>query len=129
MSIEMTATSVMPRAFVVDDDYLIANLFAIALEQVGYTAVKITSGSEAIQRLKKEVPNLIILDIHMPFVSGIDILSVVQIDERLKNVPIVIITADPLAAKRLKGQMEYVFVKPVGFNQLRTLGEDLKARL
>ena len=123
----MTAGPILPRAFVVEDDHLIADVFAIALEQVGYISVKITSGFEAIQRLKIEVPDLIVLDIHMPFVSGIDVLSFIQSEERLKDVPVVVITADALAAQRLRGRVEYVFVKPVGFYQLRALGEKLKA--
>lgn len=124
----MMTDKAAPRAFVVEDDHLIADVFSIALEQVGYSTAKLTSGSDAIQQLKIEIPNLVVLDIHMPFVSGIDVLRFIQSDERLNGVTIIVITADALAAQRLRGQVEHVLVKPVGFYQLRALGEKLKER-
>ena len=125
----MTTGEGVPQAFVVEDDNLIADIFTTALKQVGYAAEKITGGAEAIQRLKMSVPDLVVLDIHMPIVSGLEVLKFIQGDERLSGVTVIVITADALAAQRLSGQVEHVLVKPVGFYQLKLLGEALKAEL
>ena len=78
---------------VVDDDSL--NLmFAQKLLDDAYRTECVKSGEEALEYLKKETPNLILLDLHMPDMNGFEVMSRIMQDERTKEIPVVFLTAD-----------------------------------
>ena len=78
---------------VVDDDSL--NLmFAQKLLGDAYRTECVKSGEEALEYLKKETPNLILLDLHMPDMNGFEVMSRIMQDERTKEIPVVFLTAD-----------------------------------
>lgn len=81
------------KILVVDDDNL--NLmFAQKLLGEEYTTDCVKSGKEALEYLKTELPNLILLDLHMPKMSGFEVLERITKEERLKEIPVVFLTAD-----------------------------------
>lgn len=65
----------MPKIMVVDDEEHILSLFKMVLENEGYDIVCVSSGEECLRRIKKESPDLILLDIMMPGMSGIDVME------------------------------------------------------
>jgi DNA-binding response OmpR family regulator len=93
----------------------------MALEEAGYTAEIILDGQAAMDRLKQTAPELIILDLHLPHVSGQEILGYIHSTAHLSNVRIIILSADPVLTDYLRDQADLVLVKPVGFYQLREL--------
>lgn len=70
-------------------------------------------------------PYLILLDMHLPHVSGADLLDKIRADKRLKHTTVIITTADARMAEMYGNMADFVMVKPISFVQLR----DLTARL
>lgn len=78
------------RVLVVDDEPGIGNILRIKLRLHGYEVITTTSGAEAIEIIRKQEPDIVLLDILMPDVTGMDVLNRVRI---FSDVPIVVFTA------------------------------------
>jgi len=115
-----------PFALIVEDDRDISALFRHVLDIAGYHTEIILHGKEAIQRLDSVRPDIILLDLHLPVVSGIQILEHVRADERLKSVPVVVITAYARDAESLPVEPDLVLMKPVNLEQLSNLVQRLR---
>ncbi|HEX5242259.1 MAG TPA: response regulator [Tepidisphaeraceae bacterium] len=81
------------RVVIVDDNVDFCRLMGRLVNHLGYEATCLTSGSSAIKYLALHVPELIILDLMMPDIDGLDVLEVVREDQKLKHVPLVIFSA------------------------------------
>lgn len=110
-----------PLALIIEDSETLATIFAYALEEVDYVTEVIYSGLKAQERLKAVVPNLIILDLHLPGVSGDSLLAQVRADERLAATRVIVATADPYMGDKLRESADMVLLKPVSVNQLKEL--------
>jgi two-component system response regulator AdeR len=115
-------------ALVIEDDKDAATMFAIALQTAGFEAEIIRAGDTALARLAVLVPDLVVLDLHLPRVEGIDVLRQIRADARLAETRVIIITGDPLAAEGLQNQADLVLIKPISFDQLHDLAARLAAR-
>ena len=109
------------KALVVEDDPTLATVFAKALQDAGYDAEIAADGNQAEIHLVHSVPALIVLDLHLPHASGEVILQQIKSDDRFEKTRIIIASADPAFAKRLRDQVDLVLEKPVSFHQLRLL--------
>ena len=112
-----------PLAYLVEDNMDTVVIFQGALELAEYEVEVATDGAIAQKRLKEIVPDLIILDLHMPHVTGDVLLKQIRTDERLKEARIFLATADANMASQLSDDAEIVLLKPVGFTQLRDLAK------
>jgi two-component system response regulator (stage 0 sporulation protein F) len=81
----------MKKILLVDDEEGIHFLYRNELEEEGYTVHSALSGEEALQKMQIESPDLVILDINMPGMNGIEVLR--QIKERNSKLPVIINTA------------------------------------
>jgi two-component system cell cycle response regulator DivK len=115
-------------AFIIEDDQDLSTIFADALESVGYQVEQIKDGLKAQQRLKEEVPYLILLDMHLPHISGADLLSEIKSDERFNTTTVILTTADARMAEAYEPMADFVMVKPISFVQLRDLTSRLKPK-
>ena len=115
-------------AFIIEDDQDLSTIFADALESVGYKVEQIKDGLKAQQRLKDEVPYLILLDMHLPHISGADLLSEIKADERFDTTTVILTTADARMAEAYEPMADFVMVKPISFVQLRDLTSRLKPK-
>ncbi len=115
-----------PLALIIEDDQKIATIFANALRTVGYETEIAGDGAKAISRLKEIVPATVILDLHLPRVSGRDILSTIRTDKRLTQTKVMIVTADSILAEGLAKDADYILLKPISFSQLRDLATQLR---
>lgn len=115
-------------AFIIEDDRDLSTIFADALESVGYQIEQIKDGLSARQRLREEVPFLILLDMHLPHISGADLLTEIKADERFKNTTVILTTADARMAEAYEPIADFVMVKPISFVQLRDLTARLKPK-
>ena len=86
-------------------------------------------GALAQKRLAEIVPDLVILDIHMPKVTGDILLKQIRSDERLKDTRVFLATADANMASQLKDLAELVLLKPIGFSQLKDLAERFRPNI
>ena len=113
-------------ALIIEDDEDLADIFAEALRGVGFNVELVADGRKAQERLKGGViPFIILLDMHLPHVSGGDLLTIMKQDERFSDTLIIITTADARMGEMYREQADFVLVKPISFVQLR----DLTARL
>ena len=111
----------LPLALILEDDPKLAELYQTVLKQCQYEARIIESGQEAHHSLKTIVPSLILLDIHLPYISGMEILEQLQGDKRFKATTVIVMTADLYTAKDLKGKVEHILLKPHGIGSLREI--------
>ena len=95
----------MKKILVVDDNTINLKLAdKILKENPDYKPVMVPSGARALQFLSKNVPDMILLDIMMPDMDGFETLTKIRADERLKEVPVLFLTADtePETADKVK---------------------------
>ena len=116
----------MPLALIVEDEDLLAELFTVAFEEAGYRTETARDGQQALDLLAKITPHIVLLDIHLPFVSGEDVFYEIKKMDRLANTKVIMATADVRKAKEMEGKADMVLVKPVGFRDLNTLIEELR---
>lgn len=112
---------VPPKVFIADDDPLLLLGLDRALSARGYQVWTAADGPALLSLLEVERPDVLVLDIMMPGMSGLDVLRRVREDDRWSGLPVVIITAlaDPLvlAAARERGATDLV-QKPFRLNEL-----------
>ena len=110
-----------PLALVIEDDYDISIIFAKALRAAGYETQVIRSGDTALTWLSSTTPDLVILDLQLPRTSGMEILHHIRADPRLTQTRVIIATAYPRLAETLRGEADWILIKPVNFGQLHSL--------
>jgi len=108
-------------AFVIEDDSDLVRIFSEALRRAHYEVIGIQTGDEALLQLQTATPRIIVLDLHLPNVSGPEILAFVRADERLKKTRVIVVSADALLAEEYRDVADLVLIKPVSFSQLRDL--------
>jgi two-component system cell cycle response regulator DivK len=117
------------QALIIEDDEDLASIFAEALRGVGFEVEHVADGQSARERLKDgPVPYLILLDMHLPHVSGADLLSNIKDDDRFNETRIIITTADARMGETYGDMADFVLIKPISFVQLRDLTSRLKPR-
>lgn len=103
---------------VVDDDANIRALLRQELEAVGYSVREARDGMEAVGEVKRERPDLIILDVMMPGMSGFDVAAVLKNDPVTMNIPIVILSIMEDKARGYRIGVDRYFTKPVNTEEL-----------
>jgi CheY-like chemotaxis protein len=114
-------------ALVVEDDIDLAFLVGRVLQKAGFEVEKVYTGLQALAALGSTVPNLIILDLGLPQVSGGEILESIRRDPRLSRTYFVITTAYPHLTQTIKDKADLVLSKPVSYAKLRDLSRKLIA--
>mgnify|MGYP003402210060 FL=1 len=107
---------------IIEDEGDAAELFAEMMRVSGFRVLKVSNSAPAIDLIATEKPDLIILDIMMPGISGLDILHHVYHDPSLTNIPVVVVSAKgtPADIKRgLEAGAKIYLTKPVGFQELK----------
>ncbi|MBF0504359.1 MAG: response regulator [Candidatus Omnitrophica bacterium] len=104
---------------VVDDDRLATELSKRKLEERGYGVLVASNGNEALECLKAQIPDLIILDVHMPDMNGYTFIIEKNKNPQYVNIPVVMVTASsetgPLFKRhRVKGYL----LKPINMQEL-----------
>jgi DNA-binding response OmpR family regulator len=110
-----------PLAFIIEDHEDAATIFSEALRAADFDAEVIRSGDVALERLAETVPDMVILDLNLPRVSGAEILSRIRSDGRLAGTCVIVATAHPQLADGVQGAADLVLLKPISFTQLRGL--------
>lgn len=112
------------RILVVDDDENILSLEKTILEQKGFSVTTAPGGAEALDILAAEAFDLILLDVMMPEVDGFTVCRKIKQDPRLKDVPVIFLTAkgggEALAEGFESGAVMYIN-KPFTANKLLTI--------
>ncbi len=115
-----------PFALIVDDDRDIVALFRHVLDMAGYHTEICLHGRTAIERLATSQPDIVLLDLNLPGISGTEILYMIRSQPRLKETRVVVITGHPHIAQTLEEEPDLVLYKPVNLEQLTNLVERLR---
>ena len=110
-----------PFALIIEDERDIVALFRHVLDLAGYRTEIVLDGKAAMEQLSKTTPDIVLLDLGLPSLSGTEILVRMHADERLKKVPVVVITAFPHLAEALPVTPQLILIKPVNIEQMSTL--------
>lgn len=81
------------RILVVEDNDLNRKLFCDVLKSQGFAVEPVADGKDAIDRARNFVPNLIIMDIQLPNISGLDLIEAAKADKDLRTIPVLAVTA------------------------------------
>ncbi len=111
-----SSSSARSRVLLIDDDQLLLGLLSKVLKEEGFELLTATTGYRAIELVKKEHPDLILLDVMMPGMSGFEVCRRLRSDPDSKDTPIIIITAvhDPqLNIKGFKAGATLAMRKPL----------------
>src|SRR5690349_2868016 len=107
---------------IVEDEADAAELFAEMMRVSGFRVRKTASSTPALSMMTEEKPDIVLLDIMMPDVSGLDILRQMRHDPVLANIPVVVVSAKSMPADIRNGMeagASTYLTKPVGFLELK----------
>ena len=111
----------MAKILIAEDEPDIRELVAFTLRFSGYEVVSASNGEEAVQLASREVPDLILMDVRMPRMTGYDACRVMKANEDLKDIPIVFLSAKGQEAEiqtGLDAGAEEYLLKPFAPDQL-----------
>ncbi len=117
--------SLVPKIMVVEDNEINLKLFNDLLKAQGYEVIATQDGTVAVELARTSGPDLVLMDVNLPKISGLAIMALMKGDDELKNIPIVAVTACAMKGDeekiRAAGCEDYV-AKPISIPDfLRTV--------
>ncbi len=110
------ATTVAKKVLVVEDNELNMKLFNDLLEAQGYSVLQTRDGLSALDIAREHMPDLILMDIQLPEVSGIEVTKWLKEDDELRHIPVIAVTAFAMKGDETKireGGCEAYISKPI----------------
>ena len=115
----------------IDNDPTILLISEIMLEDLGYNVITANGGVRGIELLKTNIIDLVLLDLMIPDIYGIDLLQYIKTEEEFKNIPVIIQTGIKDTAemnRAYKLGAAYILLKPYNKNDLKDIvGSELQA--
>ncbi len=109
------------KVMVVDDDEALLQTLGWILEEKGYAVARVSNGVELMARLEQERPDLLLLDIMMPDVDGLELLQQIKTDEQFRDIPVLMLSSMPPEDATVKaftlGAADYI-AKPFRVREL-----------
>src|SRR5205823_7083197 len=91
------------KILAVDDERHIVRLVEVNLQRAGYDVVTAYDGKEALEKVKTENPDLVVLDVMMPYMDGFEVLRNLQADPTTAEIPVIMLTAKAQDADVFRG--------------------------
>jgi CheY-like chemotaxis protein len=111
---------------IVDDDDGVRNLFERAFARDGFAVRAGAGGQEALELIKDDVPDLLVLDLMLPYVNGIQVLAAIRQQPSLRAVPVLVVTATATSAYDLRDYNPLgVLRKPVELTRLVRVAREM----
>jgi DNA-binding response OmpR family regulator len=108
----------MPKALLIEDELLLSEAFAEILQMETDFDIEIfNDGQAAADRLQGDVADVVFLDLHLPKVSGLDILNQIRADDRWAKTQVIVMTADHLGAQKAS-TADHVLMKPIDLDDI-----------
>ncbi len=106
----------LKRIMVIEDDKFLSSLMKVRLEKEGFIVIQAFDGEEAVELLKTDRPDLVVLDIIMPKVTGFEVLQAISMTPGLERTPVIILSnlaqdSDIQKAKEFGARGYFVKVK------------------
>lgn len=105
----------MRKVLAVDDEPAILQVYITLLNFNGYKALKANNGQEAWKVIQTDIPEVVITDLAMPIMDGVELIEKIRSDSRLCEIPIVVISGTPELLDHRDFKDVHVFKKPVSF--------------
>lgn len=125
----MSTSNAAPQALIVEDDTDTSFILQRALKKVGFEVSIAYNGNDAADKLKETYPDVIFLDLALPYVSGEELLEMIRDDETLSKTLVVVVTANVQAAHRVSDDADMLITKPVLYSHLIDVAKDLIDRI
>ena len=94
----------MPKKILaVDDERHIVRLVQVNLERAGYQVVTAFDGREALEKVESEQPDLVVLDVMMPYMDGFEVLQTLRKNQSTRDLPVIMLTAKAQDADVFRG--------------------------
>ena len=90
------------KILIVEDEKVLVKVLNIDLLSAGYQIISATNGEAGLQLIRSEKPDLVLLDLLMPIMNGIEVLEEMQKDEDVKHIPVFVFTNNDKAQDRSK---------------------------
>lgn len=117
-------TTTEPKKIViVEDEPDTAEMFAEMMRLSGHHVLKSYGGTPAIALISHELPDVVVLDVMMPDLSGLEVLRYIRRDPRLEQIPVIVVSAKSLPSdikSGLDAGANVYLTKPVAFQDLNT---------
>jgi len=91
------------KILAVDDEKHIVRLVQVNLERAGYAVVTASDGKEALEKVQAENPDLVVLDVMMPYMDGFEVLQNLRRNPATRDIPVIMLTAKAQDADVFKG--------------------------
>lgn len=109
------------KILVVDDDKTTRKLLGLYLKAKGYEIVSAENGLDALEKLGIENINLVVSDMNMPYMDGIELTKNIRADENLRGIPIIMVTTEADEEEKKKAHeagVDDYLVKPANAEQI-----------
>lgn len=116
-----------PYALVIEDDPALSRIYTIALQEAGFDAALDINGNQYSSLITARKPALVLLDLHLPYASGADILY--DLRAKCPDAVIAVVTADFIKAKSLPDKADHILIKPVSVERLKKIAEEAKGAI
>lgn len=83
------------KIILIEDDISLLRMYSVKLRKEGLTVLTAETGKKALEMLKEETPSIILLDLLLPDIGGLEVLEEIKKDMRLKKIPVIILTVLP----------------------------------
>ncbi len=107
----------MARILIVDDDDRNRKLLRVILQNKGYETLEAENGLQALNTMKSQTPDLILMDIRMPVMDGIEATKKIKQESALSKIPVVVLTASATKEERERIETLSIFddyiIKPI----------------
>ena len=91
------------KILAVDDERHIVRLVQVNLERAGYQVVTAFDGREALEKVESEQPDLVVLDVMMPYMDGFEVLQTLRKNQSTRDLPVIMLTAKAQDADVFRG--------------------------
>jgi two-component system alkaline phosphatase synthesis response regulator PhoP len=94
------------KVLIVDDDMILREMYEARLKEEGLVILSASDGEEALNKVSSEKPDILLLDIMMPKVNGIDVMKKMRENEETAGIPIILLTALVREIDKVKEMMK-----------------------
>lgn len=110
------------KIMVIDDEPDVVDLVKLILESDGFKVVTAYSGKEALEKIEKEMPDLVLLDIMMPQMDGWEVFRRIKANKKTADIPVAMLTAKTQSIDKMIGlhvvKVDDYITKPFGRSEL-----------
>ena len=96
--------TISKTVYVIEDDVFLGKVISEQIREIPLNATQFTSGKEGLDTILKKKPDLVLLDIFLPDMNGLDVLQELRNHEETKNLPVIVVSNTDEAKDRLKAQ-------------------------